>query len=84
MLPEDQKTQTSTYFKTSDYNFQTLSEIIGSAFEALIGNEKLNSFFEILSHMSELKHVVELCIQQLFLLALFFFVTIFCVYVSNY
>ena len=83
MLPEDQRTQTSTYFKTSDYNFQTLSEIIGWAFEVFIWNEKLNKFFEMLSHMSELKHVAELYIQQLFLLALFFFVTIFCVYVSN-
>ena len=36
MLPEDQKNQTSIDFKTSDYDFQTLSETIGWDFEAFI------------------------------------------------
>ena len=60
MLPEDQKTQASIYFKTSDHDFQLFSKTIGWDFEAFIGNHKLSSVFEILSHMCELKHVAVL------------------------
>ena len=80
---EDQKTQTSIYFKRSDHDFQTLTETIGRDFEAFIGNHKLSSVFEKLSQVWAITRGWVLRLTQLFLVALLFLVTIFCVCVSN-